>query len=64
MDARVFLADKGRVKFDLPIDAVLPQVLACLTQSGRVCCKPRQGLEKPHAHPWQSYNQDSALVKF
>ena len=54
VDARDFLADKGGVKFALPIDAVLPQVLDCLTQSGRVVCRPRRGLAKPHAPPWPS----------
>ena len=51
MDARVFLADKGRVKFDLPIDAVLPQVLACLTQSGRVVLQAPPGAGKTTRTP-------------
>ena len=51
MDARVFLADKGRVTFDLPIDAVLPQVLACLTQSGRVVLQAPPGAGKTTRTP-------------
>ena len=51
MDARVFLADKGRVTFDLPIDAVLPQVLACLTRSGRVVLQAPPGAGKTTRTP-------------
>ena len=51
VDARVFLADKGRVTFDLPIDAVLPQVLACLTQSGRVVLQAPPGAGKTTRTP-------------
>ena len=51
MDARVFLADKGRVTFDLPIDAVLPQVLTCLTQSGRVVLQAPPGAGKTTRTP-------------
>jgi len=51
VDARVFLADKGRVTFDLPIDAVLPQVLTCLTQSGRVVLQAPPGAGKTTRTP-------------
>jgi len=51
VDARVFLADKGRVTFDLPIDAVLPQVLACLTRSGRVVLQAPPGAGKTTRTP-------------
>ena len=51
MDARDFLADKGGVKFALPIDAVLPQVLDCLTQSGRVVLQAPPGAGKTTRTP-------------
>ncbi|MDC1094094.1 ATP-dependent helicase HrpB [Planktomarina temperata] len=51
VDARDFLADKGRVKFALPIDAVLPQVLDCLTQSGRVVLQAPPGAGKTTRTP-------------
>ena len=51
VDARDFLADKGGVKFDLPIDAVLPQVLECLTQSGRVVLQAPPGAGKTTRTP-------------
>jgi len=51
MDAQGFLADKGEVKFDLPIDAVLPQVLECLTQSGRVVLQAPPGAGKTTRTP-------------
>ena len=64
VDAQDFLADKGGVKFDLPIDAVLPQVLEYLTQSGRVVLQAPPGPAKPHAPTWPSYSQDGAQEKF
>ena len=51
VDARDFLADKGGVKFALPIDAVLPQVLDCLTQSGRVVLQAPPGAGKTTRTP-------------
>jgi len=51
VDAQDFLADKGGVKFDLPIDAVLPQVLECLTQSGRVVLQAPPGAGKTTRTP-------------
>ena len=51
MDAQDFLADKDGVKFDLPIDAVLPQVLECLTQSGRVILQAPPGAGKTTRTP-------------
>ncbi|MDC0537437.1 ATP-dependent helicase HrpB [Planktomarina temperata] len=51
VDARDFLADKGGVKFALPIDAVLPQVLDCLTQSGRVVFQAPPGAGKTTRTP-------------
>ncbi|WP_438968037.1 ATP-dependent helicase HrpB, partial [Planktomarina temperata] len=51
VDARDFLADKGEVKFALPIDAVLPQVLDCLTQSGRVVLQAPPGAGKTTRTP-------------
>ena len=51
VDAQDFLADKGGVKFDLPIDAVLPQVLECLTQSGRVILQAPPGAGKTTRTP-------------
>ena len=51
VDARDFLADKGGVKFALPIDAVLPQVLDCLTQSGRVVMQAPPGAGKTTRTP-------------
>ena len=51
VDARDFLADKGGVKFALPIDAVLPQVLDCLTQSGRVVLQAPPGAGKTTCTP-------------
>ncbi|MDA8983150.1 ATP-dependent helicase HrpB [Planktomarina temperata] len=51
VDARDFLADKGGVKFALPIDAVLPQVLDCLTQSGRVVFQAPPGAGKTTPPP-------------
>ena len=51
VDAEDFLADKGGVKFDLPIDAVLPQVLECLTQSGRVVLQAPPGAGKTTRTP-------------
>ena len=51
VDARDFLADKGGVKFALPIDAVLPQVLECLTQSGRVVLQAPPGAGKTTRTP-------------
>ena len=51
VDARGFLADKSGVKFDLPIDAVLPQVLECLTQSGRVVLQAPPGAGKTTRTP-------------
>ena len=51
VDARGFLPDKSGVKFDLPIDAVLPQVLECLTQSGRVVLQAPPGAGKTTRTP-------------
>ncbi|MDA7479510.1 ATP-dependent helicase HrpB [Planktomarina temperata] len=51
VDARDFLADKGGVKFALPIDAVLPQVLDCLTQAGRVVLQAPPGAGKTTRTP-------------
>ena len=51
MDAPSFLADKSKVKFDLPIDAVLPQVLDCLTASGRVVLQAPPGAGKTTRTP-------------
>lgn len=51
MDAPSFLADKGEVKFDLPIDAVLPQVLDSLTTSGRVVLQAPPGAGKTTRTP-------------
>ncbi|MDA9062052.1 ATP-dependent helicase HrpB [Planktomarina temperata] len=51
VDARDFLADKGGVKFALPIDAVLPQVLDCLTQSGRGVLQAPPGAGKTTRTP-------------
>jgi ATP-dependent helicase HrpB len=51
VDAEDFLADKGGVKFDLPIDAVLPQLLECLTQSGRVVLQAPPGAGKTTRTP-------------
>ena len=51
VDAQDFLADKGGMKFDLPIDAVLPQVLECLTQSGRVVLQAPPGAGKTTRTP-------------
>ena len=51
MDAPSFLADKSEVKFDLPIDAVLPQVLDCLTASGRVVLQAPPGAGKTTRTP-------------
>ena len=51
VDARDFLSDKGGVKFALPIDAVLPQVLDCLTQSGRVVLQAPPGAGKTTRTP-------------
>ena len=51
MDVPHFLTDKGQVKFDLPIDAVLPQVLECLTASGRVVLQAPPGAGKTTRTP-------------
>ena len=51
MDAPDFLTDKDQVKFDLPIDAVLPHVLKCLTASGRVVLQAPPGAGKTTRTP-------------
>ena len=51
MDAPDFLTDKDEVKFNLPIDAVLPQVLESLTASGCVVLQAPPGAGKTTRTP-------------
>ena len=51
MDAEYFLVNKGTVKFDLPIDAVLPQLLDKLSNYGRVVLQAPPGAGKTTRAP-------------
>ena len=51
MDAPRFLEDNVDVKFNLPIDAVLPQVIDCLKKSGRVVLQAPPGAGKTTRTP-------------
>lgn len=58
MDAPRFLEDNGNVKFNLPIDAVLPQVIDCLKKSGRVVLQAPPGAGKTTRTPLALLNSD------
>ena len=51
MDAEYFLINKDTVKFDLPIDAVLPQLLDKLSNYGRVVLQAPPGAGKTTRAP-------------
>ena len=58
MDAPRFLEDNVDVKFNLPIDAVLPQVIDCLKKSGRVVLQAPPGAGKTTRTPLALLNSD------